>query len=274
MQGYIEQTRAAKPHIHCITNAVTINDCANILLACGGSPIMANAKEEVQEITALCDGLSLNLGMPSGEGVEAMLLAGQRANALGHPVVLDPVGVGASRFRTGCARRLLEMLRFTVIRGNLSEIKALAGSGAETHGVDAHAADAVTEDTLDSAAAFARTCAKETGAVIVITGAMDIVSDGGKTYVIQNGHPMMSSVTGTGCMLSTVIAAFVTANPEKVLEATAAAVCAMGLAGEIAHTRLGPMDGNATYRNYIIDAMYNMTSAQLQNGAKYELRYE
>ena len=139
-------------------------------------------------------------------------------------------------------------------------------------GVDADVADKVTEENLDNAVAFAKAFAARTGAVVAITGAIDIVADAQKAYCIRNGNAMMSSITGTGCQLSALTAAFVTANPDQPLEATAAAVCAMGLAGEIAHQRLTPQDGNATYRNYIIDAIYNMTPEQLEKGANYEVR--
>ena len=185
---------------------------------------------------------------------------------------LDPVGAGASQLRTDTANRLLREVKFTVIRGNISEIKTLASGAGTTKGVDADMADKVTEENLDSAVAFAKAFAARTGAVVAITGAIDIVADAHKAYCIRNGHPMMSSITGTGCQLSALTAAFVTANPGQPLEAAAAAVCAMGLAGEIAHSRLSPLDGNSTYRNYIIDAVYNMTPAQLEEGATYEVR--
>ncbi len=272
MKKYLENVRAKKPLIHNITNYVTVNDCANILLACGGSPIMADDKNEVEEITAICGGLNINIGTLNSRTIEAMVLAGKRANALGHPTVLDPVGAGASALRTNTALRLLEEVQFAVIRGNISEIKTLAGRSAATQGVDANVADKVTDENLDSAVAFAKAFAQKTGAVIAITGAIDIVCDGRKAYIIRNGHPMMSSVTGTGCMLSAITAAYVTANPGDVLGAAAAAVCAMGLAGELAHARLGARDGNASYRNYIIDAIYNMTPEQLEKGAEYEVR--
>ena len=138
--------------------------------------------------------------------------------------------------------------------------------------LDADVADKVTEEKLDDVIAFAKAFAKKTGAVIAITGAIDIVADSEKAYCIRNGHPMMSSITGTGCQLSAMTAAFVTANPNQLLEATAAAVSAMGYAGEVAYSRLTEMDGNSTYRNYIIDAIYNMTPEMLEKGAKYEVR--
>lgn len=268
----LENVRNSVPLIHNITNYVTVNDVANVLLACGASPIMADDEGEVEEITAICSGLNINIGTLNSRTITSMLLAGKKANLLGHPVVLDPVGAGASQLRTDTANRLLREVKFTVIRGNISEIKTLASGAGTTKGVDADMADKVTEENLDSAVAFAKAFAARTGAVVAITGAIDIVADAHKAYCIRNGHPMMSSITGTGCQLSTLTAAFVTANPDQPLEAAAAAVCAMGLAGEIAHSRLSPLDGNSTYRNYIIDAVYNMTPAQLEEGATYEVR--
>ena len=268
----LENVRNTVPLVHNITNYVTVNDVANILLACGGSPIMSDEPEDVEDITSICGGLNINIGTLNSRTITSMLLAGKKANLLGHPVVLDPVGAGASQLRTDTANRLLREVKFTVIRGNISEVKTLASGAGTTKGVDADVADKVTEENLDSAVAFAKSFAARTGAVVAITGAIDIVADAHKAYCIRNGHPMMSSITGTGCQLSALTAAFVTANPDQPLEAAAAAVCAMGLAGEIAHNRLSPLDGNSTYRNYIIDAVYNMTPAQLEEGATYEVR--
>ena len=267
-----ENVRSTCPLIHNITNYVTVNDCANMVLACGASPIMADDAAEVEDITTICGGLNINIGTLNSRTITSMLLAGKKANLLGHPVGRDPVGAGASQLRTDTANRLLREVKFTVIRGNISEVKTLASGAGTTKGVDADVADKVTEENLDSAVAFAKAFAARTGAVVAITGAIDIVADAHKAYCIRNGHPMMSSITGTGCQLSALTAAFVTANPDQPLEAAAAAVCAMGLAGEIAHSRLSPLDGNSTYRNYIIDAVYNMTPAQLEEGATYEVR--
>ena len=267
-----ENVRQKSPLIHNITNYVTVNDCANILLACGGSPIMADDIGEAEEITALCGGLTINIGTLNARTIPAMFTAGKRANELDHPVVLDPVGAGASALRTDTARRLLEQVRFAVIRGNISEIKTLALGSGTTKGVDADVADRVTEENLDGAAAFAKDFARRVGSVIAITGAIDIVTDGERAFCIRNGHPMMSAVTGAGCQLSALTAAFVTANPDRSLEAASAAVCAMGLCGEIAHDRMTELDGNSSYRNYIIDAMYRLTPAELEKGANYEVR--
>lgn len=264
--------RQKAPLIHNITNYVTVNDCANMLLACGGSPIMADDLEDAVEITAICGGLNINIGTLNQQTIPAMFAAGKRANELGHPVVLDPVGAGASHLRTDTALRLMQEVKFTVIRGNISEIKTLAFGSGTTKGVDADVADKVTEGTLDTAVTFAKDFAKRTGAVVAMTGAIDIVADHERAFCIRNGRPEMSAITGTGCQLSTLTAAFVTANPDKPLEASAAAVCAMGLCGEIAYQRLTEQDGNASYRNYIIDAMYRLTPAVLEEGAKYEVR--
>ena len=272
LKQMFDQVREKSPLIHNITNYVTVNDCANMVLACGASPIMADDKEEVAEIQTICAGLNINIGTLNSRTIESMKIAGMRANELGHPAVLDPVGVGASTFRTSTANELLKAVKFTVIRGNISEIKTLAVGTGTTKGVDADIADRVTEENLDEVVAFVKKFAERTGAVIAVTGAIDLVADAKKAYCIYNGHPMMSSITGTGCQLSALTAAFVTANQDHPLEAAAAAVCAMGLAGEIAHERLTSQDGNATYRNYIIDAIYHMDGDELEHGAKFEVK--
>ena len=267
-----ENVRQKSPLIHNITNYVTVNDCANMLLACGGSPIMADDPEDAVEITAICGGLNINIGTLNQHTIPAMFAAGKRSNELGHPVVLDPVGAGASTLRTDTALGLLKKVKFTVIRGNISEIKTLALGSGTTKGVDADVADKVTEENLDGALAVAKDFARRTGAVIAITGAIDIVTDGKRAFCVRDVRPEMSAITGTGCQLSALTAAFVTANPDQPLEAAAAAVCAMGLCGEIAYQRMTDLDGNSSYRNYIIDAMYRLTPAELEKGANYEVR--
>ena len=264
--------RNQAPLIHNITNYVTVNDCANVLLACGCSPIMADDMDEVEEITSLCGALNINIGTLNRRTIPAMLAAGRRSNKLGHPVVLDPVGAGASALRTYTAMELLREIRFAVIRGNISEVKALAHGNGATKGVDADVSDRVTEENLEQAVAFAKAFASKTGAVIAITGAIDIVADQNTAYCIRNGHAEMSRVTGTGCQLSAMTAAYVAANPEHTLDAVAAAVCAMGLCGEKAKQRMTELDGNASYRSYIIDAIYNLSADELERGANYEVR--
>ena len=271
LKEMLENVRKTCPLIHNITNYVTVNDCANVLLACGGSPIMSDDVDEAEEIVSLCGGLNINIGTLNQRTIPAMHKAGRKANELGHPVVLDPVGAGASNLRTQTAKELIDSIKFTVIRGNISEIKALALGEGGARGVDADVADQVTKENLLQAVSFAKEFAKKTGAVIAITGAIDIVADEEKAYCIYNGHPMMSSITGTGCQLSSVIAAYVTANPKTRLEAAVAAVCLMGVCGERAYERLTELDGNAMYRNYIMDGIFNLTGEELERYAKYEV---
>lgn len=269
----LKNVRERVPLVHCITNYVTVNDCANILLACGGSPIMADDEQEVEEITSVCGGLTINIGTLNSRTVKSMMLAGKRANVLGHPVLLDPVGVGASTLRTETAVKLLENVRFTAVRGNISEIKTLALGSGNTKGVDADMADAVTEENKDRVIAFAREFSEKTGAITVITGAVDLVVDGKQAYVIQNGHPMMSKVTGTGCMLSAMMSAYLTANQDAPLQAAAAAVCAMGIAGERAYDRmLAFHGGSGSYRMFLMDEISNLDEEILEQGARYEIR--
>lgn len=267
----LKNVHAKTPLVHSITNYVTVNDCANIILASKGSPIMADDIKEVSDITTICSSLVINIGTLNERTIESMFAAGKRANELGHPVILDPVGAGASALRNETALKLLKEVRFSVIRGNISEIKFLASGSANTQGVDASAADAVTPDNLDSVIRFAKALSKSTGAIIAITGATDIIADSQKAYIINNGHPMMSQVTGTGCMLTAVIGSFVGANSENVLEATATAVAAMGLCGELAYKRLCELDGGTnTYRMLLIDFMSKMNADLLKEGAKIE----
>ncbi len=268
----IDNVRKSVPLVHNITNYVTVNDVANVLLACGGSPIMSDEPQDVEDITSICGGLNINIGTLNQRSVEAMFIAGRKANELGHAVLLDPVGAGASALRTDTAVRLMKEIRFDVIRGNISEIKTLALGSGTTKGVDADVADAVTEKTLENAVGFVKKLAAETGSIIAVTGAIDLVADAEKCYVIRNGRPEMGKITGTGCQLSGMMTAFIVANPDDRLEAAAAAVCAMGLAGEIGWSRMQEGDGNSTYRNRIIDAIFNMDGATLDEGAKYEIR--
>ena len=272
MKRQFDLLRKTMPLIHNITNYVTVNDVANILLACGGSPIMSDEVEDVEDITSICNGLNINIGTLHKSSIEGMLRAGKKANDLHHPILLDPVGAGASKFRTETALRLMQELNLAVIRGNISEIKTLALGSGTTKGVDADVSDAVTEENLEQAIEFVKAFSKKTGTIIAVTGRIDLVTDGNRCYVIRNGRPEMGKITGTGCQLSGMMTAFITANPDEMLEAAAAAVCAMGLAGEIGWSRMQTGDGNATYRNRIIDAIYNRTGDILEKGANYEIR--
>ena len=261
------------PLVHCITNYVTVNDVANVLLACGASPIMADDVKEVEEITSICTALNINIGTLNSRTIDSMLKAGIKAKELSHTIVLDPVGAGASEFRTKTTFDLLENIKFSVIRGNISEIKTVDIGSGTTQGVDASVSDAVTESNLDEVVAFAKRLSQRIGAIITITGAIDIVTNCEKAYIIRNGHPSMSKVTGTGCMLSAMIAAFVGANQEESLLAAAAAVCTMGLAGELAYKRVVEEDkGSSTLRSYIIDDISKMTAEKLKDGAKIDIK--
>lgn len=268
----LENVKKETPLVHNITNYVTVNDCANILIACGGAPIMSDEIKDVREITAVCTALNINIGTLSERTIPAMLEAGKISNNLGHPVVLDPVGAGASTFRTNTARQLIEEIRFSVVRGNISEIKALATNSESTKGVDANDSDSINENNIEGVVALAKGFAEKTGAVIAITGATDIVADADKAYIITNGHPMMSKISGTGCMLSSMTAAYIGANSNDILKACAAAVCAMGLCGERAFAKLAADEGNLTYRNRLFDEVFHLTHEELEKGARYEIR--
>lgn len=268
----ISNVREKTPLVHNITNYVTVNDVANAILACGGSPIMSDDKSEVAEITSICGGLNINIGTLNKRTIKSMFLAGKKANLLGHKVLLDPVGAGASTLRTKTALELLKKIKFDVIRGNISEIKTLAFGSGSTKGVDADIQDAVNENNLEKSIAFVNEFAQKTKSVIAVTGAIDLVSDGNKCYIIRNGRSEMGKITGTGCQLSGIMTAFIVANPDRILEATAAAVCTMGVAGEIGWSKMEEGDGNSTYRNRIIDAIFNIDDEILSAKSKIEIR--
>lgn len=266
----LENVRASCPLVHCITNYVTVNDCANALLACGGSPIMSDEPKDVEDITSICGGLVINIGTLNERSIEAMHVAGARAASLGHAIVLDPVGAGASALRTQTAGALLDELPVSVVRGNMSEIKALAGAAAATRGVDVNPADAVCEDNLAESARYVSTLAAKWNAIVVVTGAIDIIADAHCAFAVRNGVPTMSKITGSGCMLSCLVAAYVTANPQARIEAAVAAVAGAGLAGQLAQARMGANAGTSTFRMYFIDAISAMDAQALEQGALVE----
>lgn len=272
-KNILDNLKNNSPLVHCITNYVTVNDCANILLACGGSPIMADDQREVEEITSLCNALAINIGTLNERTIQAMIKAGQAANAINHPVVLDPVGAGASKLRTDTTLDLMKKIQFSVIRGNISEIKTIADGSGRTKGVDADINDQITIDNLQNAIDFAKGLSLETKSIIAITGAIDIVASPEKAYIIGNGHPMMSKVTGTGCMLTALIAAFCGATPSEPLDATAAAVCVMGYCGERAFEKLQLIKGGtSSYRSLLIDEVSKIEYDALSGGMKVEIR--
>ena len=234
--------REKHPLVHHITNYVTVNDCANITLCIGASPVMAEAKEEVEEMVSMAGALVLNIGTLRKEQVEAMLIAGRRANEHSIPVILDPVGAGATSMRTNAARRLLEELDVAVIKGNAGEIGVLAGSGGWS-GVDS---GGISGDPMIAASA-----ANATGSVVVMSGATDIITDGTDAILVDSGHPLMGAVSGTGCMASSLVGSFA-AVADDLMISSAAALVAFGIAGErAARNAIGP----ASFKIALLDAV-------------------
>ncbi len=270
LSEYLLQVQQQRPMVHCITNNVSINDCANMVLACGAAAIMANDPLEVEEITSACDGLVINIGMLNPTAAEAMVKAGKRANALGHPVILDPVGAGGSQLRKDAIRRLLQEVKFTAIRGNASEIKAVALGSDTVNGVEVNASDQVNAENLTETVNFARRLAKQTGAVIIMTGKQDLIVDENNACLVSNGHAMMSRITGSGCMLTCLIGSYLAAVKKgggNYFDACVTAVAEMGVAGELAYE---DGCGTMTFRMRMIDGVSTMTAETLERGANIE----
>ena len=265
-----QNTADAAPLVHSITNNVTINDCANIILAAGGTAIMAQDEREVEEITAHSDALVLNMGALRAQ--EAMLLAAREAKRLGHPVVLDPVAAGASRLRSEMCSRLLADGLVSVIRGNASEIRALAAGEEQASGVEANAIDRVTEQNLTESTEWLAEFSRKTGTVVMLTGKIDLITDGNRTAVLRGGSELMSRITGAGCMLTSLTAAYCGANPNTLLEAAAAASGVMKVCGTLAERRVREeMEGTASFRTRLIDAVSLLTAEQLAEGLRIQL---
>lgn len=260
----IKPVREQKPLVHHITNYVTVNDCANITLGIGASPIMADALEEAADIAGIASALVINMGTLNTRTLQSMLAAGKAANAAGIPVVFDPVGAGASKMRNDAAAQILAEVKVSVLRGNISEIRFVAGLASETKGVDASEADMQNQQ---EAREIAKSVALRYNCVAAITGAEDIISDGQKIVSVSNGHPMLSNLTGTGCMCSSLIGSFCGANPKQPLESAVAALLSMGIAGEIAYDRAGAI-GNGSFRAALHDAISQMDEEQIKKGAK------
>ena len=253
----LARLRAAAPLVHNITNYVVMNTTANALLAIGASPAMVHAVEEVEDFTAISQALVINIGTLSPRWVEGMRLAAIRARAENIPWVLDPVGAGATSYRTSVAADLVR-LQPTVIRGNASEIMVLAGAlGEGGKGVDsAHA----TEDALEPA----RRLARDAGAVVAMTGAVDFVTDGERTIALHNGHALMARVTGLGCTATALVGACLAAEP-NVIDATVAALTVLGIAGEIAAERAA---GPGSLQMMLLDALHTLDEATVRRRAR------
>ena len=251
----LEKVNTKKPLVHHITNYVTVNDCANITLAIGASPIMADAIEEAEEIVSISSSLVLNIGTLNKRTVESSIAAGNKANKINIPVIFDPVGAGASSFRNNTTKEILDKVKINILRGNISEIRYIAGLHSSTKGVDASESDRT--GSHNEAAEIAYNLAKKQKCIVAITGAIDTVSDGTRTIFIENGHKALSNITGTGCMCSSLVGSFNGAAPDSPLEATVSALLCMGIAGEIAFEKAGKL-GNGSFRSAIIDAVSNM----------------
>jgi hydroxyethylthiazole kinase len=253
----LAQVRATKPLVHNVTNYVVMNFTANVLLAAGASPVMAHAPNEVEEMVAYAKALVLNIGTLDDAWIASMLKAGKKASALGVPIILDPVGAGATKLRTDAAKRILAETKVTLVRGNASEILALGGGAAKTKGVDA-------ADSVEAAAARAGALARELGVPVAITGPVDYVTDGRRVVHVVNGHPLMGCVTGTGCGATAIIGAFAGVDPDPV-SAAATALAYYGLAGEYA------ADGAAGPGSFMIrflDALHGLTADEMRHGGK------
>jgi len=250
--------RERKPLVHQITNYVVMNETANATLAIGALPVMAHAEEEVEEMTSVAGALVLNIGTLSQPWIEAMLLAAKAANAAGVPVVLDPVGAGATRFRTETAKRILDDADIAIVRGNAAELATLAGREAEIRGVESIGAN-------DSGAELATAAAVALGCVAAVTGPVDHVSDGEQVIAIRNGHELLGAVSGTGCMATAITGCFVAVAPDRPLEAAAEALVAFGVAGEdAARGAKGP----GTFHAGLYDALYNLDPDTIDSRAE------
>ena len=243
----VQQIRQKGPIVHCITNMVTANDMANILLAVGAKPIMARHPRETYSVTQNCSALLINLGTPDSSSARAMMRSAAAAAKTGIPVVFDPVGIGSSRLRQRIARKILKTVRPAVIKGNRSEISTLAGQSGSFAGVDAK--DEFKPD-------LAKQLALKLGCIVVVTDKTDIVTDGITTLHIQNGHPLMSSLTGSGCMLGALLAAAVSCS--RNIQEIGELVDLYGTAGKSAAQRMGPSDGNGSFRTYLLDSMFQL----------------
>jgi len=256
----LQRLRESKPLVHQITNYVVMNETANATLALGALPVMAHAREEVEEMARIAGALVLNIGTLSPHWVEAMLLAGRAANEAGVPVVLDPVGVGATAYRTETAKRILDEVDVAVLRGNAGEVATLVGVDAEVRGVESIGAH------LD-ASALAREASARLGVVASVTGPVDHVSDGSATIAVANGHPLLASITGTGCMSSAITGCFLAVNRERPLDAAAEALVAFGVAGEDAAREA---KGPGSFHVALYDALAALDPATLDGRARVE----
>ncbi len=259
----LSEVRSRKPLVHHITNWVTVYDCAQVTRSAGALPVMAHAPEEVEEMVSLAGALVLNIGTLTSELVESMVLAGQKANDLSIPVVLDAVGAGATKFRSRECFELIDKVKFAVVKGNSSEVGTLAGAGALTRGVEA-------ESVEGSLSELARELAVSKNCTVVVTGAEDIVSDGERTVVVRNGHELMGRVVGTGCMAASLLGAFNAVEGDS-LKASACALAAFGVAGEIAATKANEP---SKFKAELLDSLYVLREESLRKARIEEMNLD
>ena len=252
LSAALAAVRSGGPLVHNITNYVVMNNSANALLAIGASPVMAHWVSEMEEMTAIAGALVLNIGTLDDAWIEGMLTAGKAAMHRGIPIVLDPVGAGATSQRTDVALKIINQCHPTIIRGNASEIMALVDASIKSKGVDSSAS---SDDAVDSA----KKLATETGAVVVISGDTDYITNGTEVYTVQGGSPMMTSVTGMGCTSTALVGAFAAVESNPMIAATAA-MAVMSLAGEraAAYSR-----GNGSMQMNFLDELYTLTPDKL-----------
>ena len=254
----LESLRQQNPLVHNITNVVVTNFTANGLLALGASPVMAYAKEEVADMAKIAGALVLNIGTLSEEEVEAMIIAGKSANESGVPVILDPVGAGATTYRTETAKRLLQAVDVTIVRGNAAEVANVIGESWVIKGVDA-------KEGAGDTVSLAKKAAQILSCLVVITGKDDVVTDGATTYLVSNGHPILTKVTGTGCLLSSIIGAFSAVEKDKGLAAVAALVC-YGIAAESAASKKVE-EGPGSFQIELLNQLAKLSSADVNQFA-------
>ena len=247
----VEAVRHRSPLVHNITNYVVMNNSANALLAIGASPVMAHWVDEMEEMTAIAGALVINIGTLDTQWIEGMIAAGVAASKRGTPIILDPVGAGATSQRTATALRIIELCRPTIIRGNGSEIMALVDASVKSKGVDSSAS---SSDALGAA----KVLAASSGAVVVISGPTDYITDGQRVETISNGHPIMTSVTGMGCTATALVGAFAAVNPDP-MEAALHAMAVMGIAGQRAAAY---SKGSGSMQVNFLDELYNFSSVE------------
>lgn len=250
--------REKRPLVHSMTNFVVMNETANATLCIGALPIMSHAKEEVAEMAGIAGALVLNIGTLTPDWIDAMEIAGKRANELNIPVILDPVGAGATKLRTDSSKHLLDNVRISIVRGNAAEVAALAGIDSEVRGVESITVSASMDE-------IAKRFASAYNCTVAITGEVDVVSDGKRAVKISNGHAMLSKVVGTGCMSNVIIAAFASVNSNS-FQAAVGGLTAFGIAGEMAAKISGDKPG--TFHTELYNALYEIDEQQIKKYAR------